>query len=401
MQKSIHTPSPLGVSAPWRSISLFVLWAFFLVAGLFAIYEASGATPSTLPATQPSAPPIVPAAKLAAMVATTAPGKTLRLDAGDYEVIDPLALGAAGATYDFRLARFVKATPKPTHSPEMFNITADGVTVLGGVYDSPYPASKPNGDNAKVNVYAFIVRARGFVCRGPTVRNVDTGFLLYPGQRDTWIWSPHFTWEIRGDGIYCGGADETIARGGLYVFDGKFDDSQQEHGLRSSTRGFTGGVFVNCNFTNNNHKEPVTVRLGNDFHFYNCTFDSNMGVYLGEDGTPAPAPTLCGGLEFHDCHLIGGGYYNIRQCVTGVLIDGGGVQIVADPLQPGREPVCLVANAGCSGIVLQNLTRSVVRGTTGKPFFRDYTGIKNGVTDGGGNTSINAPAATTQPAAGK
>jgi hypothetical protein len=367
---------------PFRHIFAFALSLVLCTAAL--------AGPTTLPATRPATQPapLIPATKLQAVIATAPVDKPLVLPAGDYEVTDAIALRG---NYDFRLAHFYKSTPPAgsNRAPQMFDVVGPDVRVLGGVYDSPYPASAPNGKNQKVNVYAFVVRSTGFVARDVTVRNIDTGFMLYAGQRHTRLINPHFTSEIRGDGVYCGGGDERVKRGELYIYKGRFDDSQQEHGLRLSTLGFVELVCVDCVFANHNHKEPFTVRVGNDVKCFHCTFDSDMGVYLGEGGG-SPPPEWCGGLEFYNCDLVGGGYYNIRNGVQGVTIDGGSVEIRVDPAHPGSEPVCVTAYTATKDVLICNLTRRVVGGTTGKPFYRNWTGNPAAVVDGGGNVSVQA-----------
>jgi hypothetical protein len=338
--------------------------------------------PTTQPAVSlPNPPTLIPWATTKALLAGPSP---VVLPAGDYEIQETTRLRGE---YDFTAARFVASKPCI-----MFRFADDHVRVKGGVCDSIWPITKPKGANPKVGVVGYVMDHSWITLDHPTFRNVDDGWMIDPGAGHLTVLYAHGTNEVRGDVVYCGGGDESLPRGPMLVKGLVCDDSEQEHDVRISTPGFTGGVWIDCTLTNTNHKEPLALRAARDQMFVNLVIHSDMGVYVGESNPVAPGSEPAG-LSFFNPTLAGGGYWSIESQVHDVLIDGGSTEIRADLVPANLCPrvIGISANSAAYAITLQNHTRKIFGAGYDKPWYLNWSGFPDAKAfiDGGGNQTAN------------
>jgi hypothetical protein len=313
---------------------------------------------------------LAPFSALQAAIQKTPIGGVVKIPPAQYAVDSSLVL-PQGNTYDFTGSSLVA-----THAGTMIRLGGPKITMISGIYDSVWPRIKPKGQNPSLNILVVAVDQSDFTWIRPEVRNVDNGLQLWPGQTDTWIIEPHATPDIRGDMFYLGGGDETVPRGRFVCQGGLLEDSEQEHGLRASTVGFSYGLFSGTTFRNTNNKEPAAMRHLHDTQFQDCIFDGNL-FYIGNTGGE-PTGQECYNLTFNNCKWQCTGYTQGNSCYLqlngnahDIIVNGGSIDIRDDIVAPGGENVAILLNDTVHNITIQNLTRYITRST--KPWYRNWT----------------------------
>lgn len=315
--------------------------------------------PATAPATQPAALPTFSEIDLRRQLSVVRPGGVVRVTPGIYVITNTILLNAAG-TYDLTGVEL-----RAQHGTALW-IRGSGVHLIGVTFNSPFPCTRPQGQNPKVGVAGVIVQASDVWIVNATWRNVDYCISLFPGQRYLTLVNPTFTDEIRGDALYCGGGDERVPRGDVVWIGGSVANSQQEQNIRCSTIGFSHLECYGVTFRNTNGKECFGFRIGHNAKLVDCTFWGRFPTFVGT-GLPQPLEN-CGNITFDHCHFMDGPI-DIRFCKDVKVLDCD-----------FHSPFIPVTVSDGQNVTVKGIRR-ILPARDERPFFKDGSKSGNVITD--------------------
>jgi len=136
------------------------------------------------------------------------------------------------------------------------------VTFEGIVFDSNQPSAVHHN---KVGARGLSAEGARLVAKQCIFRNLDDCFFCTAATYGLLVQWCTITPDVRAYGVWLDGKD-------IVVLGSTFQDSQEEHPIRTSQVGFHNLLLYQSDFTNTHGKETVTIRVGENVYISHCAF---------------------------------------------------------------------------------------------------------------------------------
>ena len=181
--------------------------------------------------------------------------------------------------------------------------------------------------------------------------------------------------DVRSCGIWLDGKD-------VVVLGSNFQDSQEEHPIRSSQVGFHNLLLFETEFANTHGKETVTIRVGDNVYISHCAFHNwvkfGPGPRQDRPMTPIELKTKhANHIVFTNNRVDNKAWINIDEGIDDLTIRYNKIDqdTVGVPLR-GQGP-------DLRNIRVEGNIRNLTAGPTPKPFIREFEVEPGSITETG------------------